>query len=50
MKQRYIIDMDNSNSVIIEIALTEFMGKVFDAAKESKCVGYGLNITKVEVE
>lgn len=49
MKQKYIIDMDDDNSVIIDIALTEFMGKVFDAAEKSRCVGLGLDITKVEV-
>ena len=47
MKQQYIIDMDDNNSVIIEIALTEFMGKVFDASSASNCLGRGLEITKV---
>lgn len=47
MKQQYIIDMEDHNSVIIEIALTEFMGKVFDASAVSNCLGHGLEITKV---
>ena len=47
MKQQYIIDMDDSNSVVTEIALTEFMSKVFDLSNASNCLGHGLEITKV---
>ena len=47
MKQQYIIDMDDSNSVVTEIALTEFMSKVFDLSNASNCLGNGLEITKV---
>lgn len=47
MKQQYIIDMDDSSSVIIEIALTEFMSKLFDISNASNCLGHGLEITKV---
>lgn len=47
MKQQYIIDMDDNNSVIIEIALIEFMGKVFDLSNASNCLNHGLEITKV---
>jgi len=49
MKNKYIIEMDSTPSVITEIALTEFMSGVFDLAKKSKCIGHGLNITKIEV-
>lgn len=42
--------MDDNGVVILEIALQDFMGKVFDAAKESNCVGHGLNIIKVDVD
>ena len=40
--------MDDKDSVPLEIQFTEFMGKVFDASKESNLVGYGLEITRVE--
>ena len=50
MKQQYVIDMDDNGAVPLEVALQTFMGKVFDAATESNCIGHGLNITKVEVD
>lgn len=49
MKTKYIIEMDDKNSVQLEIAFTEFMGTVFDASRDSGLLGYGLEITKVEV-
>ena len=50
MKQQYVIDMDDHGAVPLEVALQEFMGKVFDAAEESNCTGHGLEITRVEVD
>ena len=47
MKQQYIIDMDDNNSVQLEIAFTKFMGKVFDTSRDSGILGHGLEITKV---
>ena len=49
MKQKYIIEINDHGSVPIEVALQEFMGKVFDASEKSNCLGHGLEITKVEV-
>ena len=31
-----------------EVALTEFMSRVFDLSKESNCIGHGLSIIRVE--
>ena len=46
---RYIIDIDKNYPPIVTIALTEFMGGVFDLAEKSKCVGNGLEIRRVEI-
>jgi len=48
MSDKYIIELDCSLSVPTEVALTHFMTKVFDLAKESNCIGHGLEITKIE--
>ena len=48
-REQYVIDIDKNCIPAIEHALTEFMTKVFDLAKESKCIGHGLEITKNDV-
>ena len=44
----YLIELSGDSGVPTEVALTEFMSKVFDLAKESKCIGHGLNIIRLE--
>ena len=46
---RYLITMDRRTIPIMENAMIEFMGGVFKLAEESKCVGHGLIITKIDV-
>ena len=50
MRDIYIIELDKSYPPIIEHALTDFMSGVFKLSKDSKCLGNGLNITKIEPE
>ena len=48
LHDKYLIELDGGSSVPTEVALTEFMSGVFDLAKKSNCIGYGLTITKIE--
>lgn len=48
MKEKYLIELDVDSIPIVEQSLREFMGKVFQASKDSNCLGHGLEITKLD--
>jgi len=45
---KYIIELDMGKTTIVEIALRKFISEVLDLAKESNCLGNGLEITKIQ--
>lgn len=45
----YLIRLNGDSGVPTEVALTEFMSRVFDLSKESNCIGHGLSIIRVEL-
>ena len=47
---KYLIELNGDAGVPIEVALSDFMAGVFKLADESKCIGHGLSITRIEID